>query len=117
MKNLIIQGGLKKSDNTEPHLTPQEMERLLVVAPTDLRIFFLFAFRSGCRLGEVIGLHHTDIKGHTAKIQRTVNLGRVGTTKNGKSRVVDLSPQLVEELKLLPKNGNIVFSRNGKLPV
>ena len=93
--------------------------------------FFLCAFRSGLRLGELLGLRMGDIDWHNRfiEVKRAYKRGYMGPTKTGKARRVDMSDQLVETLNRLykrriqdamkaGKGGDIlsepVFQRNGK---
>ena len=65
--------------------------------------FFLAAFRTGCRLGELIALHWGDIDFHGKFIQvdRSFRRGIVDLPKNGLSRRVDMSDQLIDCLGAL----------------
>jgi integrase len=85
-------------------LTKEEGERLLVTAKDHFGehypVFFT-ALRTAARQGELIGLMWDDIDAHGGflTIRRTVVNGEANTPKNGKSRRVPMSPQLVELLK------------------
>ncbi len=65
--------------------------------------FFLCAFRTGMRLGELLGLRWGDIdwNGRYIQVQRSCHLGRTNPTKTGKIRRVDMSDQLLEALRAL----------------
>ena len=65
--------------------------------------FFLCALRTGARLGELLGMEWGDVdfRGGFIEITRAYVKGRITTTKSGKSRRVDMSPQLAETLKEL----------------
>lgn len=65
--------------------------------------FFLCAFRTGMRLGELLALQWGDIDWHGRfiHVQRSFRNGRITKTKNSKSRRVDMSSQLHIELKAL----------------
>ena len=91
--------------------------------------FFLCAFRTGMRLGELLGLKWGDIDWNQKfiKVERSYKKGRFDKTKNGKVRRVDMSDQLIfslrklltlrkkQALKLgLGEPVEIVFHRNGK---
>jgi integrase len=91
--------------------------------------FFLCAFRTGMRLGELLGLKWGDIDWNQKfiKVERSYKRGRFDKTKNGKVRRVDMSDQLIFSLrqlltarkKLALKLGlgepvEIVFNRNTK---
>ncbi len=61
----------------------------------------LCALRTGCRLGEVIGLQWGDVDFHGSciEIRRAIVRGRETTPKNHKPRRVDMSQQLWDVLK------------------
>lgn len=65
--------------------------------------FFLCAFRTGMRLGELLALEWGDIdwNGKFIHVQRSFRHGRTTRTKNKKTRRVDMSNQLYVELKAL----------------
>jgi integrase len=68
--------------------------------------FFLCALRTGMRLGELLGLEWGDIdfRGGSIEVRRAHVKGQITTSKSGKSRRVDMSPQLAETLKTLRKD-------------
>ncbi len=65
--------------------------------------FFLCAFRTGMRSGELIALHWPDIDWNkkNIKVQRSFRRGVINKPKNNKTRLVDMSDQLISELKKL----------------
>jgi integrase len=65
--------------------------------------FFLCAFRTGMRLGELLALQWGDIdlNGKFIQVQRSYKLGRMSPTKTGRIRRVDMSDQLFESLRSL----------------
>ncbi len=65
--------------------------------------FFICAFRTGMRLGELLGLHWGDVDwyGKFIRVSRSYKRGRLTPTKTGKVRRVDMSDQLLESLKAL----------------
>lgn len=67
--------------------------------------FFLTLARTGMRLGEAIGLQWGDIDfaGGFIEVRRAMVRDRVTSPKSGKTRRVDMSPQLSYELKSLSK--------------
>jgi len=91
---------------------------------------FLTAFRTGLRLGEFLAIEWGDVdwNSHYIWVRRSYKAGKVGKTKTGKERRVDLSNQLFDELLQLhtlrkaelAKEGiegevtGIVFDREGK---
>jgi integrase len=91
--------------------------------------FFLCAFRTGMRLGELLALKWGDIDFNQkfVHVQRSYKRGHLGKTKTGKFRRVDMSDQLVAALKRLQTRRKkealrrglgepieIVFHRDGK---
>ena len=92
---------------------------------------FLTLLRTGVRISELCGLKWDDFDFDDRKltVQRQVCHGQEGTTKNGKSRVIDLTQHLTETLKELQrekrkesfKNGipfcDWVFTSDGKNPI
>ena len=59
----------------------------------DFYPFFLCAFRTGMRLGELLGLQCGDVDWNSKflMVQRSYKLGRITPTKTGKTRRVDMS--------------------------
>lgn len=87
----------------EPYNLAELSEVLAVVGRdyAEYYPFFLCACRTGARLGELIGLHWSDIdwRNNRIKVQRSVTKqGVVARTKNKRSRWIDLSPELKAEL-------------------
>jgi integrase len=86
-----------------------ELEALLAAGrrefPRDFG-FLLFLADTGCRLGEGIGLQWRDVdlpRGE-ARIERSVDhLGRVGSTKTRRPRVVELTTRLHDALAGVPR--------------
>ncbi|MBN1903690.1 MAG: site-specific integrase [Deltaproteobacteria bacterium] len=65
--------------------------------------FFLCAYRTGMRLGELLGLKWGDIDWNQKfiRVERTYKRGRFEKPKNGKVRRVDMSDQLFSALRKL----------------
>ncbi len=63
----------------------------------------LCAFRTGMRLGEILGLNWSDINWNDnyIRVQRSFKNQIISETKNKRSRNIDLSPQLKTELNQL----------------
>ena len=63
--------------------------------------FFLCALRTGMRLGELLALEWGDIdfRGGFIEVRRAYVKGHITTPKNGKTRRIDMSPQLAATLK------------------
>lgn len=90
--------------------------------------FYLAAFRTGMRLGELLGLQWGDIDFNSKfiHVQRSYKSHRLSTPKNGKGRRVDMSDMLVtaldqkltkskkETLREGQKMVDFIFHRNRK---
>ena len=78
--------------------------------------FFLCAFRTGMRLGELLALQWDDVdwNGEFIHVQRSFRNGRITDTKTGRSRRVDMSDQLRIELKALYRNRKEEGLKSGK---
>ena len=78
-----------------------EVARLLATAHGEERALILFLVRTGCRPGEAFGLQWADIDfiRREALIERSISSGKLGKTKTGKSRKVDLSLELITALR------------------
>jgi len=68
--------------------------------------FFLCAFRTGKRLGELLGLKWGDVDWNHQfiRVERSYKRGRFEKTKTGKVRRVDMSDQLAASLRQLLTN-------------
>ena len=82
--------------------------------------FILTLARTGLRLGEAIALVWDDLDFTNRKIhvQRGYYKGRVSSPKSGKSRVVDMSPQLEATLRdlLLERKREALAIGRGEIP-
>jgi integrase len=78
--------------------------------------FFMTAFRTGARLGELLGLQWGDIDWHGQfiEIRRSYKLGRMSPTKTGVKRRVDMSDQLREVLYAFHQRRKVEGLRTGK---
>ncbi|NJL58265.1 MAG: site-specific integrase [Desulfobacteraceae bacterium] len=65
--------------------------------------FFLCAFRTGMRLGELLALEWSDIDFNSRfiRVSKSYRRGHLGSTKTGKIRRVDMSDELTETLRQL----------------
>jgi integrase len=91
---------------TKDPLTYEEVDLFLECCQkhfADYYEFFLCAFRTGMRLGELLGLKWGDVDFNSKFIlvQRSYKRGHLGKTKTGKTRRVDMSDQLLAALKRL----------------
>jgi integrase len=86
--------------------SPKELDAFLAAAeqhePRHAPLFLVLA-RAGLRPGEALGLKWEDLNFGKRKIivERSVRNGKVGPTKTGESRVVDMSRQLLARLERL----------------
>ncbi len=97
-------------------LRPAEVGRLLDIARSmrpQWFVFFLLAVRTGMRKGEIYGLHwrSVDFGARRITVEHNCWRGRLGTPKNGKTRVVPMTADLVEALSAWRQHsaGEIVF--------
>jgi integrase len=104
MKRLGFQR--KKYPKTVTAFTAEEVEAVLDKCKNyrpEWYPFFLVAFRTGLRLGEILALEWSDINWRESYImvQRSFCAGRTGLTKSGKPRRVDMTDQLKSVLRKL----------------
>lgn len=111
-----------KIDIPEPQtkwLTPEEQERVLqeITCPVR-RAFFLFLMRQGCRPGEGRALMWQDIdwKRRIVAIHAAMDGEHYRpSTKEKDFRILPLSAEVMEALRLLPRSiSGFVFTYNGK---
>jgi len=94
-----------KQITVEP-MTEQEVDLFLETCFQHFRPygeFFLCAFRTGMRLGELLGLQWSDIDWNQnfIRVERSYKRGQFDKTKTGRVRRVDMSDQLAASLKTL----------------
>jgi len=97
---------LKREKKDVEPLTSEELVLFLAVCESlvpEYYAFFLMAARTGMRLGEVLAVRWSDIDFNSSFIwvRRSYRRGQFTRPKNGKSRKVDMSPQLSTTLKKL----------------
>ena len=116
LKSLRLQESRKKINP----FTTSETAHILSTAKQFLSFrkycFFLCAFRTGMRLGELIALEWQDVsfQGRYIIVQRSYRRQVRDTTKTGKTRRIDMSDQLMEALQTLKQQSkdDIVFIHN-----
>ncbi len=91
-----------ETDKVDP-LTREETTTLLSAALTHFKNDYpliLLLFRTGLRIGEALALKWGDIdfNGRFIHVQRGLSRMKIQTPKSGKTRRVDMSPQLAEAL-------------------
>jgi integrase len=92
-----------KGEHVSP-LTPEEVNLFLKTCNEHFREyypFFLCAFRTGMRLGELLALQWGDVDWNRKfiEVKRSYKLGCLSPTKTGKVRRVDMSDHLIETLQ------------------
>jgi integrase len=92
------------------YLTQDEQERLLKMAPPDLRRLILVALRTGARRGEILNMRWADVDFVTNQIT-------LPKTKNGKKRYIPLHGDVAELLSKMPRTGDYVFQDNNGKPM
>jgi integrase len=102
----ILKKAIEKRDK-DKEIDPFTPEEVLLFLETCLRRqgqhypFFLCAFRTGMRLGELLALQWGDVDWHGKflLVRRSFKRGVTTGTKTGRQRRVDLSDQLLEALR------------------
>lgn len=103
---------LKLERDKKPPVVPMTFEEVELFLDTckhyrpEFYPLFLTALRTGMRLGELLALEwqNIDFSGLYIRVERSWRREAVQKTKNGKSRRVDMSNQLNEELQKLYKH-------------
>ena len=103
IKSRKVSNGHETEGQADP-LSSEELKLLLDTVHqyfTDHYLLFLFLARTGCRIGEALGLKWGDIdfNGRFINLRRSLSRGRITTLKNKRERQVDMSLQLVETLQ------------------
>jgi integrase len=90
-------------------LMPEDYVLLMTKLPEHARPVFQFAYRTGCRLGEILNLQWRNIN-------LTDNLVRLepGETKNDEARTIPMTSDLVRMFEALPHCSPYVFTKDGK---
>jgi len=96
------EGEGNENDKVDP-LTREETTTLLGTTLTHFRkdyALILLLFRTGLRIGEALALKWGDIdfNGRFIHVQRGLSRMKIQTPKSGKTRRIDMSPQLAETL-------------------
>jgi integrase len=120
-KGLLGKLGLDERKDREP-VRPMKADEVSLFLDTckkyrnDWYPLFLCAFRTGMRLGELLALHWGDIDWQSKyiQVQRAFRNGRITKTKTSKSRRVDMSNQLHDELRVLYKKRKEEGLKTGK---
>ncbi len=97
-------------------LEEHEVERIIQACANDMeRILVFTAARTGLRFSELSALEWQDVDfgRRTVTIRRANVGGHIGTPKNGRIRYVPLTNDVIEKLKTLNRDADIIFHRNG----
>ena len=99
-----VSNGNENEGEPDP-LTHQELKLLLDTTQQhrpDYYPLFLFIARTGCRIGEALGLKWGDIdfNSRIINLKRSYSRRRITTLKNKRSRQIDMSRQLAEVLQV-----------------
>ena len=111
-----------RKDDRRRHVSPltrDQVSAFLATARQECRAHYpllLCAFRTGMRLGELMGLAWDDIDfvANTIEVRRSYSHGHFSTPKSHKSRLVDISDQL--KRTLLDHQRDLLARFGGKLP-
>jgi integrase len=98
-------------------LEEHEVERIIQACANDMeRILVFTAARTGLRFSELSALEWQDVDfgRRTVTIRRANVGGHIGTPKNGRIRYVPLTNDVIEKLKTLNRDSDIIFHRAGK---
>jgi len=90
-------------------LIDEEFERLLACASEYIKPIIIMAWETGMRRGEILGLlwSQVDLNNGTIRLQGE-------NTKNGRGRVIPISPRLKTTLESLPRCSDHLFLYRGK---
>lgn len=96
-------------------LSPTELDSLLAASFDPWRAMILTAARTGLRFSELIGLEWADldINKRVFIVRRGVVRGHVGTPKNGRSRLIPLTREVLDVLQAQPRGADRIFTLHG----
>ncbi len=98
-------------------LEEHEVAKIIYACATDMERTLVFvAVRTGLRFSELSALEWQDVDfgRRTVTIRRANVGGHIGTPKNGRIRYVPLTNDVIEKLKTLNRDSDLIFHRNGK---
>jgi integrase len=90
-------------------VVPEEYVSFLHKLPKHLRPIYQYAYRTGCRLGEVLNLKWDNVNLRDSLVRL-----ESGETKNGEGRTIPLTSDLVTMFEGIPHLGPYVFMFRGK---
>lgn len=112
---------LKRGKVQKPEIDPfdkDEKEKVLAHLAEPYRTFYVLAFETGARTGEVLGLEWRDIKKDTLLVQRSLHRGHIGNVKTHQSREVYLTPRAKKTLANFTaskfKGGALFITKDGE---
>jgi integrase len=85
---------LKENNVRKGFFEHEDYAALLKTLPDELRPVLTFAYYTGCRKGEILGLQWSQVD----LLEQVVRL-EAGTTKNDEPRIIPLAPELYEVLR------------------
>jgi integrase len=101
----------KEHNERDVVLSPEELDRLLAVAPKWLQRLVMVAYDSGMRRGEIVQLRWSqiDMKAHVVKLASS-------DTKTDEQRLVPRTDRLTQLLSATPRqvSGYVFVTRNGR---
>ncbi len=89
--------------------SPESFAQLLSKLPEHLRPIAVFAYETGCRRGEILGL-----KWEQVDLDNSVIRLQAGETKNGEGRIIPLTDSVVRALRYIPQESEFVFTYRQK---
>lgn len=98
-------------------LEEHEVTKIIDACTTDMERSLVFvAVRTGLRFSELSALEWQDVDfgRRTVTIRRANVGGHIGTPKNGHIRYVPLTNDVIDKLKSLNRDSDLIFHRNGK---
>ena len=80
---------------------PEDIRRLYLALPEPHNMIFIFGEQSGCRVGEILGVHWKDIDlpGRKIHVRQQVQDGKLCLVKDRESRIVPLQDSLAPILE------------------
>lgn len=100
-------------------LTEPESKRLLQYADDVWHDMILLAIRTGLRFGELIALQWSDVNFNDAvlTVNRNIVRGFEGSPKNNKTRIIPLTPSVIEMFQRRKRNCKYIFHNGESNPL
>ena len=109
---------LRSAEPTFHFLTEDDCVKLLAAAPVGTpRTMILMGLQTGLRFCELAALHweEVDLVRASVTVCRSMVAGHVSSPKSNRIRHVPLTSDLVDALSALPRGGDVVFHRKGRM--